>query len=83
MMTVWALGYATANEVADYMSISQVRAHQLIAQLVKQGILYRRKVGGIWVYSIDTWWVKDNQDIKAMLEAVEMAKAEGFDPRQS
>lgn len=83
MMTVWALGYATANEVADYMSISIVRAHQLVAQLVKQGILFRRKVGGVWVYSIETWWVKDNMDIKAMLEAVELAKSEGFDPRQS
>lgn len=80
MLTVWHYGYATANEIAEHLNLSTKWTEIHLKNLLQSGILYRRKVGNIWVFSIEHSWATTNPDILAMLEAVEVAKSEGFNP---
>lgn len=80
MMVIWRYGYLTSKEISEHMNLPYGRVNPLVRSLVQAGVIYRRRVGDVFVYSIDNYWATHDPDILAMLEAVEEAKSEGFDP---
>lgn len=82
LVAVWRLGFATGKEISEYIGLNIFRTHKLLAPLAHEGVLLRRRVAGVYVYSVNPWWVKNHSEIKGFLAAIEEAQSEGWDPRQ-
>lgn len=80
MFHVWALGCVTVDEILQRVKSPARTVYRVLAELAHAGILYRVTINGSWYYSIHKDWVESNNDIAAMMEAVDEARSRGVQP---